>query len=67
LSLPGEGGAAVIRQAGIQEQLPPSLKSLAVACPKPEEQEVIETMNKRKIKKKGEKNKKKKSRKVGKK
>jgi hypothetical protein len=40
----------VIRQAGIREQLPPSLKSLAVACPKPEEQEVIETKNKSKNK-----------------
>jgi hypothetical protein len=58
LSLPGVGDAAVIRQAGIRAELPPSLKSLAVACPKPEEQEVIETKNKRKNKKKGEKKKK---------
>jgi hypothetical protein len=58
LSLPGVGDAAVIRQAGIREQLPPSLKSPAVACPMPEEQEVIETKNKSKNKKKEEKKKK---------
>jgi hypothetical protein len=67
LSLPGVGDAAVIRQAGIRELLPPSLKSLAVACPEPEEQEVIETKNKSENKKKKEEKNKNKIRKVGKK
>jgi hypothetical protein len=65
LSLPGVGGAAVIHQVEIREQLPPSLKSLAVACPGPEEQDLIETKNKNKKNK--EEKKKNKIRKVGKK